>query len=186
MTVTTLPRPTTTTTLPRPAMQKELSRQTVNTAEYPAHYSFLVIGYGNELRGDDAVGIQVAETVANWHLPEVKAIVTHQLLPELAVEIAKADYVIFVDACAEESCARNVQLTPISAQRENSPAAALTHTHSAQGLLALTQKVYDAAPLAWLLQVPTESFDFGEQLSSTARSGIDQAVQTIERFYINY
>ncbi|MEL6556330.1 MAG: hydrogenase maturation protease [Cyanobacteria bacterium J06621_11] len=167
---------------------KTLLRPTIDTdiVQHPARYSFLVIGYGNELRGDDAVGVQVAKTIANWHLPEVKAIVTHQLLPELAVEIAKADYVIFVDACGEESCARNVQLTPISVQKESSPTVALTHTHSAQGLLALTQKVYDSVPQAWLLQVPTESFDFGEQLSSMAHRGIDKAVQTIERFHINY
>ncbi len=165
-----------------------LSRQTIDTdtAQRSVRYTFLVIGYGNELRGDDAVGAQVAKAVANWHLSEVKAIVTHQLLPELAVEIAKANYVIFVDACGEESCARNVQLTPMVMQRGKSPSVTLAHTHSAEGLLALTQKVYGFVPQAWLLQVPTESFGFGKQLSSIAHRGIDEAVQTIERFYLNY
>lgn len=190
MTVETLSRPTKDTTplhrTVRRAMQSTPSRQTVDMVQPATHYSFLVIGYGNELRGDDAVGAQVARTIANWDLPDVKAIVTHQLLPELAVEIAKANYVIFVDACGKESCACNVQLTPISAQQENFSSGAFTHTHSAQGLLTLTQKVYGSLPLAWLLRVPTERFDFGEQLSSTAHRGIDQAVQTIERFYINY
>lgn len=165
-------------------MVNTLSRQTL--ARQSAPYPFLVIGYDNELRGDDAVSAKVAETIASWHLPEVKAMVVHQLLPELAVEIAQASYVIFVDACAEESCTLRAQLSPITARLKNASSRSLTHRHSAQGLLALTQKVYGHVPQAWLLQVPTKNFDFGEQLSSTAHRGIDDAVQTIERLLLNY
>ncbi len=173
--------------LPRQHSPK-LPRQA--TLRRSTQYSFLVVGYGNELRGDDAVGAQVANTVASWNLPEVKSIVVRQLLPELATELATADYVIFVDALGEQSCARTIQLSPIfaahSAAQSDRAATALTRAHSAQGLLALTQKLYGRTPQAWLLQVPTESFDFGKQLSSTALRGSDQAVQTIERFLINY
>ncbi|MEM9945010.1 MAG: hydrogenase maturation protease [Cyanobacteria bacterium P01_D01_bin.36] len=160
-------------------------------ARSQAHCSFLIIGCGNVLRGDDAVGAQVARTIINWHLPNVKAIAVHQLTPELSIEIAQANYVIFVDACREGSHARNIQLSPVSAslngnQSPTQSSRSLTHSHSVEGLLALTQKVYEHTPQAWLLQVPTESFDFGEQLSSIAQRGSDKAVQTIERFLINY
>ena len=162
-----------------------------STARYPTCCSFLVIGYGNALRGDDAVGARVARTVADRNLPKVNAIAVHQLMPELAIEISKVDYVVFVDACAEERCARTIQLDPISAnvirpQSSTHRANSLTHSHSAEGLLALTQKVYGHTPQAWLLQVPTESFEYGEQLSSTAQRGRDEALQTIERFLVNY
>jgi hydrogenase maturation protease len=30
------------------------------------NHKILVIGYGNTLRGDDGVGYQIAETVADW------------------------------------------------------------------------------------------------------------------------
>jgi Ni,Fe-hydrogenase maturation factor len=30
-----------------------------------------IIGYGNELRGDDAAGQLVAEQIERWHLPHV-------------------------------------------------------------------------------------------------------------------
>ena len=155
-----------------------------STAPERARCPFLIIGYGNELRGDGAVGVQVARTVAGWELPTVRAIMVHQLLPELATEMAKADYVIFVDACGEDSCARNVQLMPIAAEPDASATSA--HSNSIQGLLSLTQKLYNHTPQSWLLQVPTESFDFDRQLSSTAIRGRDKAVQTIERFLINY
>lgn len=150
-------------------------------------YSFLIIGYGNELRGDDAVGGQVAQAVAQWHLPDVQALIVHQLLPELAIEVAKSDYVVFIDACGEDSCARSVQIDPIViGSHDTQSASTLTHTHSARGLLRLTEQIYGYTPQAWLLQVPSESFDFGQQLSSTARSGCDEALRVIERFLTNY
>jgi hypothetical protein len=58
----------------------------------------LVIGYGNELRGDDGVGPAAARAVAAWNEPGVQGIATHQLTPELADAIAGAEEVVFVDA----------------------------------------------------------------------------------------
>ena len=175
-------------TLTRPARTRPVRSVAAGS---PAHGSFLIIGCGNALRGDDAVGAQVARAIDKWHLPNVKAIAVHQLMPELSIEIAQADYVIFVEACKEGSHACNIQFGPISASlNDNQPPTqsshSRTHSHSVEGLLTLTQKVYGHTPQAWLLQVPTESFDFGEQLSSTALRGSDKAVQTVERFLINY
>jgi hydrogenase maturation protease len=44
----------------------------------------LVLGYGNTLRRDDAVGPLAAEAVAGWGRPGVLALALPQLLPELA------------------------------------------------------------------------------------------------------
>ncbi|NJM98130.1 MAG: hydrogenase maturation protease [Phormidesmis sp. RL_2_1] len=160
---------------------------TTSTAHNIAQNSFLIVGYGNALRGDDGVGAQVAHAVADWHLPEVKTIIVHQLMPELAIEVAKADYVIFVDACGEESCARTVQLDPIVLGGDNTQSvSALSHTHGARGLLQLTQQLYGYSPQAWLLQVPGENFNLGQALSTIAQNGCDRALRVIERFLINY
>jgi hypothetical protein len=56
----------------------------------------LVIGYGNSLRGDDSIGIKVAQMVADWHLPKVRSLSSHQLTPELAAELAQVDLTIFI------------------------------------------------------------------------------------------
>ncbi len=163
----------------------------VKTTAFASHkiaqHSFLIIGYGNELRGDDAVGAQVARAVADWHLPEVKARMVHRIVPELAIEVAKADYVIFVDACDEESCARTVQLDPIVlGGHDIQSASAFSHTHGARGLLRLTEQLYGYSPQAWLLQVPSEDFALGKQLSDTAQEGCNQVLIIIERFLTNY
>ena len=63
--------------------------------------TFLVIGYGNELRGDDAVGPCVAGRVAGWRRPEVDGLAVHQLRPNWR-RCSRAEMVVFVDAGVED------------------------------------------------------------------------------------
>ncbi len=59
----------------------------------------VVVGYGNPLRGDDAVGWRVAESVAtDARLVGAHVLTAHQLLPELAVELGEAGLAVLVDA----------------------------------------------------------------------------------------
>ena len=149
-------------------------------------YSFLIIGYGNELRGDDAVGPRVAMAVADWQLPSVKALVVHQLTPDLAADIAKTDYVIFVDACGEH-CNQPVQINPIVIRKQELPTFPLgTHSCDSSTLLNLTQRIYGCHPQAWLLEISTECLSPGTQLSSTAHQGCDRALRIIEQFFTTY
>jgi len=161
---------------------------TLSDTKAPTRYPFLIIGYGNDLRGDDAVGPKVAMAVANWHLPSVKSLAVHQLMPELAAEIAKAKYVIFVDACGK-SCAPTIQLDPIITDKKilaycTEPL--LKHTCEPSALVALTHLLYGQHPQAWLLQIPTERHDLSKSLSETAQRGIDRALRTIEQFFTTY
>ncbi len=49
----------------------------------------LVLGYGNELRGDDGLGPLVARTVADANIPGVRVLTARQLLPEFAADSRK-------------------------------------------------------------------------------------------------
>ncbi len=146
--------------------------------------TFLIVGYGNQLRGDDGVGPQVAMTVSDWQVPLVKALSVHQLLPELAVEMAATDYVIFVDAGGKSS-ASAIRLEPLV----TTPAGTtpdLNHVCDPAALVALTQRLYDHHPQAWLLKIPTEHCDLGRAFSKTAKQGVDSALRTIEQFLTTY
>ena len=150
--------------------------------------SFLIIGYGNELRGDDGVGPRVAMTVADWRLPSVKSLAVHQLTPELAAIIAESDYVIFVDA-NHKCCAQTVQISPVVVSRTLSalyPSPVLAHHCEPSPLLTLTHMLYGRHPQAWLLQIPAECFEMGKSISDTAHQGIDRALRTIEQFFTTY
>jgi len=137
---------------------------------------FLIIGYGNTLRGDDGVGPQVAEAVAGWGLPGVRAIAAHQLIPELADALASAEVAIFVDAQLGQTTSMGVSFKPITPDEK-----CLLDTHSGdpRWLLALTKQLYGRAPSAWLVAIPGANFDFGETLSGLARRGMDEALRRI-------
>lgn len=82
----------------------------------------LLIGYGNDLRSDDAAGLRVSDaiaqgaapfgSIASWRLANVSTFCVHQLTPELAEILAKADIAIFVDAYPA-IVQQDVQVCPI-------------------------------------------------------------------------
>lgn len=132
----------------------------------------LVIGYGNELRGDDAVGVRVAEAVSAWQLPGVRALAVPQLTPELSEDIAAARQVVFVDATSEPSI-HEVQvraLEPATVEPGDS------HLSDPRALLALALALFGQAPRAWLVAIPVADFACGAPLSPLARRGLAAAL----------
>ncbi|MDJ0745694.1 MAG: hydrogenase maturation protease [Xenococcaceae cyanobacterium MO_167.B27] len=132
----------------------------------------LVIGYGNSLRSDDRIGIRVAEIVADWHLPEVRSLSLTQLTPELAVDLAQIDLVIFVDACQtlDADVVRINSLKPLDSTKIRS------HFGDPRAILSLTQAVYGKCPQAWWVIVPGVNFQFGDRLSPVAEKGVNLAI----------
>jgi hydrogenase maturation protease len=136
----------------------------------------LVIGYGNMLRGDDAIGRLVAERIADSALPGVVAISTMQLVPELAAQIAASRAVIFVDACVTaDDQIEVIEIAPIANRLES------THTTGPRQLLALTSECYGHAPSAWIVAVPVASVDLSDRLSPNAQINLMPAVHAVER-----
>jgi hydrogenase maturation protease len=135
----------------------------------------LVIGYGNTLRRDDGVGVEVAQTIAALDLPGVQVITRQQLVPELAEPISKADAVIFVDA---DVAATHPELRPLEAASEGQTFA---HAANPRSLLALSKEVFGGTPNAWSLAVPVEDLSFGFGLSPRSEKGLRAAVKRIQR-----
>jgi hydrogenase maturation protease len=145
----------------------------------PSRRDLLVIGYGNDLRGDDGVGRKVAEAVAELNLPGVRIITDHQLAPEMSDPVSQARLVIFVDAAVD---ATEVQL------RKLEPAATgriLTHAPDPRAVLALARDVFGRCPEAWWLTIPIQSMEFGEELTPLARQGFARAIEEIRRLSAN-
>jgi hydrogenase maturation protease len=138
----------------------------------------LLIGFGNTLRRDDALGCLIADKVSTWQLPGVRAIAVTQLTPELAALVADATMVIFVDARAE-STACEVRAEPVEPQQDGS--LALGHGMSPQFLLGLSQAALERCPRSWLVSVPAANLSVGEGLTPQAEQGMREAIETIER-----
>lgn len=133
----------------------------------------LLIGYGNRLRGDDALGPLVAEAVAAGRAPGVKVVVAHQLTPDLAETLARARGVVFVDASTEVATVSVRPIEPLV------PSIAMGHAIEPGVLLGWAVRAFGHAPPAWLLRIPATTFELGAALSNGAEAGRAEAVEVI-------
>jgi hydrogenase maturation protease len=134
----------------------------------------LVVGYGNELRGDDSVGPKVIAALETLQLPGVRTLACHQLAPELAELVSLAGRVVFVDASVDEP--REVRLRPLQPAESSR---LLTHAADPRTLLALARDVFGRCPPAWWLTIPAVSLEFSEALSPPAAAGLKTALDRI-------
>lgn len=140
---------------------------------WPKLCMILLIGYGNDLRRDDGAGLVLAGTIEkSWRISgvAVKHLSVHQLLPELAEEIARPEVsaVVFVDARVGAAGEINpqVQVQPLVVETQ-SPS--LGHHLDPTTLLAYAGLLYGRQPPAWLVTVPAADFGYGEGLSETVQ-----------------
>jgi hydrogenase maturation protease len=137
--------------------------------------SILVIGYGNDLRGDDAAGQRAADHLDAWRLPGVEVRALHQLTPELAEPLAAASRAIFLDAhLASDNSA--VRIRRVHPAKTTTP---LAHAGDPQGLLQLTRTAFGRSPETWWITIPAVDFTFGAPLSALTARGITEALTAI-------
>ena len=137
----------------------------------------LVIGFGNPLRGDDGVGWRIADAVAHMWSDRINVRTGQQLVPEWAADLAEADIAFLVDASTRQRA--RLRLLPLSPADD---AVVLDgHTVQPRQLLQLAEAVFGRRPIAYLLEVPAEDFEFGETLSPVASAGAKRAVRLLDR-----
>jgi hydrogenase maturation protease len=140
----------------------------------------LVIGYGNTLRGDDAAGIKAAELISQHH-PEIECVFVHQLVPELAEQIAEYDVVFFIDA-QKDIIQSNVRLITPSIEADQPR----THFISPESLLALSQQLYQCLPTkTYVAGIPASQFEFSEELSPQTDRAVYECVAIVEKYLSN-
>ena len=128
----------------------------------------LLIGYGNVLRGDDALGpmaVELLRPVLTGRVTGVELLSCHQLAPELAERLAHCELALFVDAAdhGEPGTVRVQRLSP-----EAVDLASLTHYVQPSALLALARELYGRAPEALLVTGAGATFDDARALASQA------------------
>jgi hydrogenase maturation protease len=135
----------------------------------------VVIGYGNDLRGDDGIGPHLAAAVAGRAWPNVRALAVHQLTPELAEILAGARLALFLDARVASS-GEPVQVRRVQPAAGGGP---MSHSGDPSWLLALAGELYGQTPETWWVTVAGHSFALGEQLSPAAQAHCRVALERI-------
>lgn len=145
----------------------------------------LIVGYGNRLRCDDGAGPAVADAIARWVeasglARRVTVIEAHQLLPELAADLAIAAAVLFIDAAMAADLSPVVAPEPLDCSGLTAPT--IGHGSQPVDLLALAKALYDRAPAAWILPIPVADFSFSDRPSAAGQVAIDAAIAQVKRF----
>ncbi len=136
--------------------------------------SSLVIGYGNDLRSDDGAGRVVADRISELDLPGVAVRSVIQLTPELALEMAEVDTVVFVDASVEVS---ETTANPVGAGLGEQ--AATSHYSTPERLMAMTATVGTPPSRAVAISIPVTDIGLGMELTPMTALAVDQAVAMV-------
>lgn len=143
--------------------------------------NWLIIGYGNALRADDAAGLVVVERLESTltDQQDIEFITTMQLLPELSEPLSRAQQVIFVDASVEvePGSYRVTELLPDKGIEERPPA--LLHHCTPVALMRTAHMLYGHAPRAWLYEIGVASLEHGAALTEAAGGAVKGVVAQI-------
>jgi len=134
----------------------------------------LVIGYGNPVRADDGVGPYLAQALQKER-PDCRFLTPHQLTPELAEDLARADVAIFIDAEWEGTPGevKSYEVTP-APKRE---AASFSHQMDPELLVTTAEILYGRAPAAFVVSVTGGDFGFTDGFSPEVERAIPELMQ---------
>lgn len=123
----------------------------------------LILGYGNTLRGDDALGIHAAHALHDFYCTDgrVRVLATSELTFDLAEDIAQARIIIFIDA-AVSGLPGEIHSEEILPAGEK---VRFTHHWTPRNLLMLCKQLYGHAPSAISLTMAGASSEVGVGLS---------------------
>jgi hydrogenase maturation protease len=154
------------------------------TEQVPA--SCLVLACGNTLRSDDGVGPFLARWAAERFSENerVRVVACQQWTPDLAVQIASAESVLFVDSSVDSVPGR-VSLFPVEAQAGGEGLA--THHMDAPELLDLSHTLYGSRSAhAMLLTVGADSTELGETFSKRVEAALPRAQGVLEKAVLQF
>ena len=147
------------------------------------------MGYGNPLRGDDGVGQEVAQVL--WRQKGRQPLLSgaaitwaHQLTPEMALDLSRAGFAVFVDAACDLGPAGSVTVRLVAP-----PVPDASHAHGIrascwedlgpEGLLALALELYGSVPPAALVTVGVSVTEFGDGLSPLVQAAVPRAAAAV-------
>jgi len=136
------------------------------------------------MRGDDGVGpvvaAQVEEALDESQLNRCRVLITHQLTPELALELSESSRAILIDArIPGNEPIGVVRVDTVSPEQEpetcapgSEANAGLTHHWTFPRLLAMAKMLFGQAPTAYTVSVSASDFDHTDQLSPSIREAV--------------
>jgi hydrogenase maturation protease len=147
---------------------------------------WLVFGWGNPSRGDDALGPMFVEQLqrpaADAGAGPVECLTDFQLQVEHALDLVGRRHVLFVDA--SRSAAAPFEVRALQPARD---ASFTTHAMSPEALLQVFRQVHRSEPPpCTLLAIRGERFELGDAPSAAALAHLAQALAWCRRWLADH
>jgi len=142
--------------------------------------NILIIGYGNSTRQDDGLGVYVAGALGE-QIPNIDVEITQEIGSEICEEISDYGLVFFVDAGIDQE--EEFVIRELLAKFRSTP---FSHHIHPETLLAMTEKLFNRIPKAYLISIKGYRFDFGFEISQEAKVNAEKAIREIERICMNW
>jgi hydrogenase maturation protease len=132
----------------------------------------LIIGYGNTLRGDDAMGIHAAHALHDFYCNDgkVRVLATSQLSLDFAEDVSQAQFVVFLDAAEAGAPGQIFSEEVVPADDK----VRFTHHCSPRTLLMLAKRLYGNTPYAVSLTMAGAWSEVGVGLSPEAQNKLPE------------
>lgn len=140
----------------------------------------LVIGVGNEYRGDDAIGLIVARRIHALALPQVRVIESDGEGTRLMESWQGAERVILIDAVCSDTTPGTIHR--FAAHEEKLPAklfATSTHAFGVAEAIELSQTLGHLPPRLIVLGLEGRNFGLGALLSIQVASVVEDFLQLV-------
>jgi len=143
---------------------------------------FLIFGYGNLSRGDDALGPLLLDAINDKvDTNSVELLTDFQLQVEHALDLEYRELVLFVDASVSSKTAYDFCELQASIDKSYT-----THAMNPAAVLHVYQSIKkQTPPPCFLLTIQGLRFELGESLSSQATHNLQQATQFTETLLTN-
>jgi len=113
-----------------------------------------IIGYGNDLRGEDAFGRDVLKNLALKKPQNTQLLSLFQLTPEIVLNLLESDEIVFVDACYSD--ANHYKL---ACSLEEQKIDTLSHHISYTMIVNMLNNLYDIYPKYEVFSMLSSQFD---------------------------
>lgn len=133
----------------------------------------ILVGFGNEYRRDDGLGIKLLDLIEDEKIEKIKV---QELSYSVIDDIKDFDIVIFIDASLEGD---DISFKKIEKKETFSP---LTHHLTPEELLIWAEFINKKSYDFYLLSIRGYNFDFGENLSEKAKINLEKGVNFLKNF----
>ncbi|MBL4701071.1 MAG: hydrogenase maturation protease [Phycisphaeraceae bacterium] len=136
----------------------------------------LIIGFGSEIRGDDAFGPQIACLLEDIVHPAVMVDICQGLTPDIALTISEVDLVIFIDCAVgnEPGRIKHQCITP-----SDDKSLSMVHFLSPESLLTWCGSLYGKLPQAHVFTVTGQCYEISDNLTELVQQAMPKVIDQV-------